>query len=406
MIEIALGSLLLTAIVLTLTLLVRAAWKGLVPSGPVAITVNGQTTLQARAGTTLLNAMDENGVLIPSACAGAGTCGLCKVKVTDGGGEALPTEAARLSRSDLHDGVRLACQLKLRGDIGVTLPDDLIGAETFEAVVAEARFLSPLIREVVFQLPEGHRPEVVAGSFLQVTAPPYGLLFSSIDIPPEFEEAWRAIRPLSVTSESDVTRAYSISNRPEDTAAGRIVLNIRLALPPPTVPGAQPGIVSSYLCALSAGDAVSVSGPFGSFRAQDTDAEMVLIGGGVGMAPLRAIILDQLERIGTDRKISFWYGARSLRDLYYVEEFEDLARRHPNFTWTVALSDAEPDDAWTGPAGFIHSVVWQTYLKEHPAPETCEYYLCGPPMMIRAVMGMLDDAGVERGSIFNDDFGV
>lgn len=406
MIEILLACFLLTAIVLALTLMVRAARAALVPSGAVTVTVNQQTEISTVAGRTLLSAMTDNGVLIPSACAGAGTCGLCRIRVTEGGGETLPTEAARLSRSELSDGVRLACQVRLRGDLAVEVPSDLVGAETFEAIVAQARFLSPLIREVVLQLPEGHRPAITAGSFLQVTAPPYGVAFGTLQVPDAFADDWVAIRPLRVESDAPVTRAYSISNRPEDTAAGRIVLNIRLALPPPTAPEAQAGIVSSYLFSLNPGDAVTVSGPFGTFRAQDTEAEMVLIGGGVGMAPLRAIILEQLEKVGTDRKISFWYGARSQRDLYYVEEFDALARKHPNFDWTVALSDTDAREDWPGAKGFIHTVVWQSYLKDHPTPEACEYYLCGPPMMIRSVNAMLDDAGVEPDNIFNDDFGV
>ena len=406
MTEILLGTLLLTAIILVLALVVLGARSLLVRSGPVTVTVNGATALPARAGQSLLTVLSENGVLIPSACAGAGTCGLCRVRVTAGGGDPLATETGRLSRAELRDDYRLACQVRLRADTAISVPDSLVGAESLEARVASARFLTPLIREVVLQLPDGQSPDIVAGSFLQVTAPPYDLQFDRLDVPAAFDTTWQTIRPLSVRSSDPVTRAYSISNRPQDTAAGRVVLNIRLALPPPTAPDAPPGIVSSYLCSVSPGDRVAVSGPFGSFRAQDTDAEMILIGGGVGMAPLRAIILDQLERIGTTRRISFWYGARSLQELYHAEEFDALARKHANFGWTVVLSEPAPDDAWQGPTGFVHSVVWRDCLADHPAPEACEYYLCGPPMMIRAVMAMLEDAGVDRSSIFNDDFGV
>jgi len=406
MIEIILGTLLLTAIVVVLTLVVRGALAVLAPERPAVVTLNSTTALKTRTGQTLLMALDSGGILIPSACAGAGTCGLCKVKVSDGGGSALPTEVARLTRAEIREGMRLACQVKLRGDLSIEVPDDLANAETVQVEIAETRFLSPLIREVTLQLPESHRPMIEAGSFLQVTAPPYKLRFDKLDVPERFAEDWKAIRPLSVTSDVPVTRAYSISNRPQDTKAGRIVLNIRLALPPPTAAEAQAGIVSSYLCSLAKGDQVQASGPFGSFRAQESEAEMVLIGGGVGMAPLRAIILDQLGRIGTERKISFWYGARSQRELFYVDEFDALAKKHKNFSWTVALSDSEISDKWTGATGFIHSVVWRSYLKDHPAPEDCEYYLCGPPMMMRAVTAMLDDAGVEPSSIFSDDFGV
>jgi Na+-transporting NADH:ubiquinone oxidoreductase subunit F len=209
-----------------------------------------------------------------------------------------------------------------------------------------------------------------------------------------------------VRSDQDVTRAYSVANRPEDTDAGRLVLNIRLALPPPSIAEAPPGIVSSWLFSLRQGDAVQTSGPFGAFKVQETDREMVFIGGGVGMAPLRSMIHEQLERVGTTRKISFWYGARSKADLLYEEEFDTLAAKHKNFTWTVALSEPQPDDAWTGPVGFVHSIVLQNHLRDHPSPESCEYYLCGPPLMIRAVLSMLDDLGVDTDSIFNDDFGV
>lgn len=406
MTDILVGSALLTAIVLVLTLLVRGAHGALSPHGPAVVTVNKATPLESRLGQSLLTALTENGVLIPSACAGNGTCGLCRVKLTDGGDEPLPTETARIARADLRNGMRLACQVRLKRDVAVEVPEDLIGATTYEVEVTAARFLTPLIREIVFQLPEGYRPPIEAGAFLQVTAPAIGLNYSTLEVPSAYADTWATIRQLSVKSDVAETRAYSISNRPEDTDAGRIVLNVRLALPPPAVAGAKPGVVSSYLFMVKPGDQVAASGPFGSFRAQDTQAEMVFIGGGVGMAPLRAVILDQLQLKRTDRKISFWYGARSLRELYYVEELKALAKKHPNFDLTIALSDPDPADDWDGPTGFIHSVVWRDCLETHPAPEGCEYYLCGPRLMIQAVMAMLDDAGVEKSQIFNDDFGI
>ncbi len=344
--------------------------------------------------------------MIPSACAGAGTCGLCRVAVTAGGGDPLPTETARFTRAEIAAGIRLACQVRLRGDVSVEVPDALIGAEPVTCRVASARFLTPLIRELVLSFPEDVRPDIPAGAYLQITAPPHVLRYADIDVPQDHAPAWIAIRPLRGGTDAPVNRAYSVANRPTDTAARKAVLNIRLALPPPDVPEAPPGIVSGWLFSVNEGDEIKVSGPFGTFRAQETGREMVLIGGGVGMAPLRAIIFDQLERLGTDRKISFWYGARSRHELFYAEELAELARRHPNFTMTVALSDPGDGDAWDGPTGFIHSVVWQNYLRDHRAPEECEYYLCGPPLMIRAVLAMLDDAGVDDASIFNDDFGV
>ncbi len=406
MTEIILGMALLTAIVLMLTAAVILARRVLLPSKPVAITVNGRENIAATTGDKLLAALGQGGILIPSTCAGAGTCGLCRVTVTGGGGTALPTEAARLTRAELREGLRLACQVTLRGDLSVELPDSLVGAESLTGTVQSARFLTPFIREIVVGLPAGARPALPAGSFFQITAPPYRLRFSDLAVPPEHARAWGPVRPLVAESADPETRAYSISNRREDTEAGRLVFNIRLALPPPHLPDAPPGKVSSYLFGVKPGDRLEVSGPFGDFRAQETDREMAFIGGGVGMAPLRAIILDQLERLGTTRKISFWYGARNRGELFYAEEFDALAARHHNFRWTVALSDPRPVDDWQGATGFIHKVVEARFLKDHPAPEDCEYYLCGPPLMIKAVLAMLADAGVEESAIYNDDFGA
>ncbi len=406
MTEIVLGTLLLTVIVLLLTLTVIAARSVLVPSRPATVTVNEGSTIDARTGDRLLGVLNDAGILIPSACAGAGTCGLCRVKVTEGGSDALPTETARLTRAELRDGMHLACQVVLRNDMGVEVPADMLGAEQFDTRVRSTRSLTPLIREIVLDLPEGVRPDIFAGSFVQITAPAYSLSYADLEVPDAYHEVWEQLRALSVTSDAPVMRAYSISNRPEDIATGRIVLNIRLALPPPDLPDAPPGVVSSWLFGLKEGDTVVAAGPFGTFRAQPGDREMVFIGGGVGMAPLRAIIFDQLERVGTTRKISYWFGARSKSELFYADEFSDLAAKHDNFSWTVALSDPAPEDDWQGATGFVHAVVWEAYLRDHPAPEECEYYLCGPPLMIRAVQAMLEDAGVDSTRIFNDDFGV
>ncbi len=406
MIQIAAGTLLLTVLTLTLTFAVQTARRLLSPMRPVTLTVNGSERIETVTGEKLLGALNDHGVLVPSACAGAGTCGLCRVKVTEGGTAALPTEAARLSRSELRDGVHLACQVVLRGDMGVEVPAALLAAGSFETKVHSTRQLTPLIREIVLDLPEGKRPEIIAGSFVQVTAPAFSLNFRDLDVPDRHFAGWEQLRGLAVTNGDPMTRAYSVSNRPEDIAAGRLVLNIRLALPPPTVHGAQPGIVSSWLFSLKPGDRVATAGPFGSFRVQDSEAEMVFIGGGVGMAPLRAMIFEQLESAKTSRTMSFWYGARSRAELYYQEEFESLAAVHANFDWVVALSDPAPSDDWQGAIGFVHQVALDRYLRDHPTPERCEFYLCGPPLMIRAVLAMLDDLGVPPEMIFNDDFGV
>ncbi len=406
MINIISGSFFLIFLVCVLTILVVGARAFLMPDRALRLSVNGQKTIEARTGQKLLSALNDNGVLVPSACAGAGTCGLCRVRINEGAPDSLPVETARFTRAELRYGMHLACQVTMRNDMTVEVEEDLLGAEAFMLTVASTRQLTPLIREIVLQLPDGERPDVVAGSFVQITAPPFLLRYADIDISDAFQDEWKSLRALSVSTDDDVTRAYSISNRPEDTAAGRLVLNIRLALPPPSEKDAPPGVVSSWVFSLREGDPVKVSGPFGTFRAKDTDREMVFIGGGVGMAPLRAMIFDQLQRLKTDRKISFWYGARSTSDLFYQEEFNALEASHPNFDWTVALSDPDAAGGWTGAVGFVHSVALQQYLGDHPAPETCEYYLCGPPLMIRAVLSMLDDLGVDDENIYNDDFGV
>ncbi len=406
MINILSGSVFLIALVCLLTALVIGARAFLMPHRLVHISVNDQKTIDAMTGQKLLTALNDNGVLVPSACAGAGTCGLCRVRIAEGAPEALPIETARLTRAELREGTRLACQVTMRNNMAVDVAEDLLGAEALVLPVASTRQLTPLIREVVLQLPEDERPEITAGAFIQVTAPPFTLEYADIPVRNAFENAWLPLRDLRVATQSEVTRAYSISNRPEDSAAGRLVLNIRLALPPPSVKDAPPGVVSSWLFSLCEGDPVKVSGPFGTFRAMDTDREMVFIGGGVGMAPLRAMIFDQLEGRAATRKMTFWYGARSVADLFYVEEFDALAAAHQNFDWTVALSDPAPDDNWTGAVGFVHTVALQNYLGQHPAPEDCEYYLCGPPLMIRAVLSMLDELGVDEDNIHNDDFGV
>jgi Na+-transporting NADH:ubiquinone oxidoreductase subunit F len=401
-----LGILVLVAITLTLTGGVMLARRIMLPSRPATVTVNGTNRIAAQTGRKLLSVLNDNGVLVPSACAGAGTCGLCRVQILGDDLPDLPVELARLSHADLRDGVHLACQVTLRGDMAVHVADDLLAAEAFSARVVSVRSLTPLIREIVLDLPPGNAEHLFAGAFIQITAPPYALGYDQIDIPDRFAETWKPLRALSVSTAEPVTRAYSIANRPEDTEAGQIVLNIRLALPPPRIAAALPGIVSSWLFSLCPGDTVSVAGPFGTFRVHDIERELVFIGGGVGMAPLRAMIFETLEKTQSRQKISFWYGARSVADIYYADELDDLAGRHDNFTWSVALSDPDPSDDWKGQTGFIHTIVWDAFLRDHPDPQNCDFYLCGPPMMIAAVLRMLDDLGVEPAHIFNDDFGV
>ena len=403
--DVLLGIALFTVIVMTLILLVLAARAFISRQVEAIITVNGDQKLQTLTGQKLLTVLHDNGILIPSACASAGTCGLCQVTVTNGGGEALPTEVAKLDRRELRAGVRLACQVVVRGDVDVKVSEDLFGTDSWECRVISTTHLAPFIREIVLELPTGVTANLRAGGFVQITAPEHEVRFADFIIPKEYTEVWEqgSLRKLTSKSETLVTRAYSFANHPTDL--GKIVLNIRLALPPPTVYGAPPGVVSSYLFGLKVGDTVKVDGPYQNFGAMNTHREMVFIGGGVGMAPLRAIIFDQLERQKTKRKISYWYGARSRIELFYGDEFDQLESEHTNFRWTVGLSDPKPEDSWEGATGFIHDIAFKEYLEEHPAPEDCEYYLCGPPLMIKAVLSMLEDIGVDRRSIYNDDFG-
>ncbi|MHA1553891.1 MAG: NADH:ubiquinone reductase (Na(+)-transporting) subunit F [Alphaproteobacteria bacterium] len=406
MIDIVFGSLLFTTIVLALALTVLGVRAMLLPVHDIRVTINGVRDIRARAGGKLLGILHENGISLPSACAGAGTCGLCRVAVTAGGGEPLLTEIGKLKRGELRAGIRMACQVVARDDMALTVPEELFGVKTFACTVLANQTVAPFIKELVLSLPVGSDFEFEPGAFVQLTAPPFRLLFSDIEVREAHREAWdrHDLWATTVASNKPVTRAYSIANTPSET--GRIVLNIRLALQPPGAGReAAPGIVSSYLFALKPGAVIDTAGPYGGFRAQDTDREMVFIGGGVGMAPLRAIIFDQLERRRSKRKITFWYGARSVIELFYRDGFDDLQARHDNFDWTVALSDPKPRDDWQGTTGFIHNVALERYLDGHPAPEDCEYYLCGPPLMIRAALAMLDDLGVEADCIFNDDFG-
>ena len=406
MTEILLGAAIVILLVVALTLALLATRRRLIPAEALAVTVNGATTIAAARGDRLLEVLHGGGIGIPAACGGSGTCGLCRVTVEgEGAGQPQATEKGILSAAERRAHVRLACQAVLRGSCAVSVPQEFLGATGFVCRVISNRQLAPLIRELVLDLPEGQPFDFRAGGFMQLTAPAYRLDFRDIGVDEPFRESWRiAGWPGMVSvSESPVTRAYSIASRPQD--GRRAVFNIRLAVPPAgretEIP---PGIVSSWLFAREPGDQVEASGPFGDFHVQPTDREMIFIGGGVGMAPLRAMIHEQLGR-GTTRPIRYFYGARTAADLFYVEEFDALAAAHANFGWVPALSDPAPGDRWTGATGFIHDTV-RAALQGHPAPEDCEYYLCGPPVMISAVLATLHRLGVEPRSIFNDDFGV
>ncbi len=404
MFEAALGVLFFSAIVLALAVFVMAARRLLVPQGECDIEINGRKTVTARIGERLLGVCQAQGIHLPSACAGAGTCGLCKARVVAGGGEAGPQEMAHLSRREAARGTRLACQVRVLGPMSIEVDEAYFDVKTWHCTVERVRNVSTLIREIVFRIDDDEPMEFRAGGFVELTSPPFEVAFSDFEIEPEYRDVWDKNRlwQLKASSDVPVTRAYSMASHPAET--GIIMLNVRIALPPPgeAVP---PGVVSSWLFSLRPGDAVEVRGPYGHFAVEPSERELVFIGGGAGMAPLRAQILDLLESQNSARKISYWYGARSLRELYYAELFEDLQRQHDNFSWHPALSAAEPGDQWDGFGGFIHQVAFDNYLAQHAAPESCEYYLCGPPLMVQSVLSMLDELGVAPESIHFDDFG-
>ncbi len=394
-----------TGLVLALSLVIVAARSWLIESGDVDILLNGERHVTAPAGDKLMQTLSGAGLMLPSACGGKGTCGQCRVQVMSGGGPVLPTEATLLSAREANHHVRLACQVAVREDMEVRVPDEVLGVRQWSCTVRSNRNVATFIKELVVELPAGETLDFRAGGFILIEAPPYETRFTDFDVEDRFRPEWDRMDLWKYTSQSKdtTTRAYSMANYPEENDI--VMLNVRIALPPPGSPDAPPGIVSSYLFSLKPGDTVTVSGPFGEFFARDTDAEMVFVGGGAGMAPMRSHIFDQLKRLKSRRKMTFWYGARSLEELFYREDFDRLAAEHDNFTWHVALSDPKPDDHWTGYTGFIHQVLLDQYLGRHDAPEDCEYYLCGPPLMTSAVIGMLLDLGVEREDILLDDFG-
>jgi Na+-transporting NADH:ubiquinone oxidoreductase subunit F len=396
-----------TVIILALVAVLMVAKAKLVPSGEVAITINDDPDkiLRTSGGTTLLNTLSANKIFIPSACGGKGSCGVCTVVVKEGGGAILPTELSHISRGEAREGCRLSCQVKVKGDMKIEIPAEVFDVRKWICKTKSNHNVATFIKELVLELPEGEDVPFRAGGYIQIECPPHHVKYKDFDIEEEYHGDWDKYdlwRYESIVDE-EVTRAYSMANCPDEK--GIIMLNVRIATPPPRQPDVPPGIMSSYIFGLKPGDEVTISGPFGEFFARETDAEMVFIGGGAGMAPMRSHIFDQFRRIHTKRKVSFWYGARSLREAFYVEEFDKIQDENDNFTWHLALSDALPEDDWKGYTGFIHQVLHDEYLSKHPSPEDCEYYLCGPPMMNDAVTNMLIDLGVERENIMFDDFG-
>lgn len=405
-IHIYLGVFMFTAVVLALVAFILAARSRLVSSGLVTIKINDDPkhTIQIPAGGKLLTALADKKLFLSSACGGGGTCAQCRVNCKEGGGDILPTEAQHFTKREIRAGARLSCQMTVKGDLSIEVPEEVFGVKKWECTVESNRNVATFIKELVLRLPEGEEVDFRAGGYVQLESPPYRFKFSSFDVEEKFRGDWDKFKlwDIEAYSTETVQRAYSMANYPEEK--GILKFNIRIATPPPGT-NHPPGIMSSYVFNLKPGDKMTVYGPFGEFFVQPTETEMIYIGGGAGMAPLRSHVFDLLKRANSKRKIAYWYGARSLREMFYQDEFYELAKKYDNFKFHVALSDPLPEDNWTGYRGFIHQVVLENYLKDHPAPEDCEYYMCGPPMMVDAVMKMLDNLGVEPDNIFFDDFG-
>ncbi|MBN1113068.1 MAG: NADH:ubiquinone reductase (Na(+)-transporting) subunit F [Bacteroidales bacterium] len=403
------------AVFLTVTLVLVSvllyAKKKLTPSGEVKVNINNEKELVVEPGSTLLNTMSENGIFLPSACGGGGTCGMCKCQVEEGGGSILPTETGFFTRKEQQDKWRLGCQVKVREDMKVHVPEEVMGIKKWECEVVSNNNVATFIKEFVVKLPEGETLDFRSGGYIQIDVPKCEVDFSKdIDIETEYREDWDKFNmwQFKMKNPEETYRAYSMANHP---AEGNIVmLNIRIATPPwdrakNGFMNVNPGICSSYIFSRKPGDKVTVSGPYGEFFIKDTKREMMFIGGGAGMAPMRSHIFDQFLTQHTDRKATFWYGARSKREVFYEDHFQKIQDENPNFSFEIALSEPLPEDNWTGKTGFIHNVIYEEYLKNHPEPEDIEYYLCGPPVMNDAIQKMLWDLGVPDEMIMFDDFG-
>ncbi|MBK7792841.1 MAG: NADH:ubiquinone reductase (Na(+)-transporting) subunit F [Betaproteobacteria bacterium] len=405
--EILTGVVMFTAVILLLVAILLAAKRKLVAHGDVSILINDDPAkaLKTPAGGTLLETLSNNHIFIPSACGGKGACGVCEVIVKEGGGDLLPTETGFISRGEAKRGCRLACQVKVKNDMKIEIAPEIFDVRKWKCKVVSNRNVATFIKELKLVLPEGEEVPFRAGGYVQLECPAHSIDFKTFDIDPEYRDTWDKFdlwRFKSVLAEP-IERAYSMANYPLEK--GQLLFTIRIAFPPDYRTDIPPGIMSSYVFNLKPGDELTVSGPFGEFFARDTDKEMCFVGGGAGMAPMRSHIFDQLKRLHSKRKMTFWYGARSMREAFYVEEFEQLQKENPNFEWHLALSEPLPEDNWTGATGFIHNVLLEQYLKNHPAPEDIEYYMCGPGVMNKAVINMLLSLGVDRENIMLDDFG-
>ncbi|MBB1271739.1 MULTISPECIES: NADH:ubiquinone reductase (Na(+)-transporting) subunit F [Psychromonas] len=406
-IEIFLGVAMFTIIVLALVVIILSAKAKLVSTGDITISINDDAdkSIKTQAGGKLLGALANAGVFVSSACGGGGTCGQCRVKIKSGGGDILPTELDHITKREAKEGERLSCQVSVKEDMDIELPEEIFGVKKWECEVISNGNEATFIKELKLQIPDGESVPFKAGGYIQIEAPAHHIKYKDFDIEEQYRGDWEHFKFFDLESKVDeeTIRAYSMANYPGEE--GIIMLNVRIATPPPRDLSLPCGKMSSFIFSLKAGDKVTISGPFGEFFAKETENEMVFIGGGAGMAPMRSHIFDQFRRLKTTRKASFWYGARSKREMFYVEDFDAIAAENENFEWHVALSDPQPEDNWDGYTGFIHNVLYENYLKDHDAPEDCEFYMCGPPVMNAAVIAMLKDLGVEDENILLDDFG-
>jgi Na+-transporting NADH:ubiquinone oxidoreductase subunit F len=404
---IVLGVVMFTLIILLLVFIILLARSRLVASGFAKIAINDDPKLaiEVPVGGKLLNVLSDSNIYLPSACGGGGTCGECKVVIPEGAGDVLPTEKSKLTRRQIHDHYRLSCQVPVKNSMNLEISPEILETKKWECTVRSNHNVASFIKELVLELPEGEDVGFRSGGYIQIEAPPHVVHYKDFIIEEEYRPDWDKFNFWRYVSTVDepVVRAYSMANYPEEK--GIIMLNVRVATPPPYKHDAPPGQMSSYIFSLKPGDKVTISGPYGEFFVQDTDNEIIVAGGGAGMAPLRSIVFDQLKRVKTKRKVSFWYGARNLREAFYIEEFEKLQEEHENFQFHLALSRPHMMQNWTGYTGYVQNCMNDLYLKDHPAPEDCEYYLCGPPALVGSVVMKLDGMGVEPENIYYDDFG-
>jgi Na+-transporting NADH:ubiquinone oxidoreductase subunit F len=409
-------------VILLLVFLLLFAQSYLVQSGPVKIIINGdeENPVEVAAGSTLLTTLSNQNMFLPSACGGGGTCAMCKCQVLDGGGDVLPTEVGHLSRQEQKESVRLACQVKVKQDMRIGIPEEIFGIKKWDCEVVSNYNVATFIKEFVVKLPDGETMDFDPGGYIQIDVPEITVDFKTMDIKPnpddpagpdKFKPDWDKFNlwPLKMVNDEPIFRAYSMANHP---AEGNIImLNIRIATPPwdrakNDWMAVNPGVCSSYVFSRKPGDKVTISGPYGEFHINPTDREMIYIGGGAGMAPLRSHLFHLFHTEKTKhRKVSYWYGGRSKRELFYTDHFRKIEEEFPNFKYNIALSEPMEEDNWDGYQGFIHQVLYDNYLKNHPEPDEIEFYFCGPPMMNAAVIKMLDDMGIPDENIRFDDFG-